>query len=298
MPTNNLEIPAWFKDQFDTSWQHVVQQRESRLKEYAVSRPFAGKRKAFNQLGEAEWREVTTRNGKTEPTDTNKYKRWLGKKLYDWVIWEDEFDQELLAEIAAPNSAQVEAAGFKWNRLIDYQMALAALGTAYEGETGTDAVTLPAGQQIAVNYVESGAAANSGLTLGKLRKANSIFGVNEADEDEPRVMVVTQNQLDDLLRITEVNSIDHNSVKALVDGKVDTFMGFKFKRVGSLPKSGSTRSCVAWVKSGLWYGMGERKTSMSVRNDLNDTMQVRLVQHFAAVRSEEKKVVEIACLES
>lgn len=293
----SLEIPSWFKKQFDTNWQHLAQQRESRLREYATERNFAGKRKAFNQVGSTSWREVTSRHGDTNPTETDKYKRWLNKKLYDWVTWEDEFDQELLAEIAAPKSAEVESAAFSWNRLIDSKMANAALGNAYEGEDGTTAIALPASQSIAVDYVESGLAANSGLTIGKLRKANSLFGLAEVDESEPRVMAVTQLQLDDLLKMTEVNSADYNNVKALVDGKVDTFMGFKFKRVNDLPVSSSIRSCVAWVKSGVWYGLGERKTHMDLLPSKNHTMQIRLVQHFDAVRSEENKVVKILCAE-
>lgn len=293
-----LEIPAWFKDQFDTNWQHLAQQKESRLREYAIQRNFSGKRKGFNQLGSTTWRQVTTRNGNTEPGDTDKYKRWLGKKLYDWVSWEDEFDQELLAEIAAPQSAEVEAAAFSWNRKVDDVFAAAAIGTAYEGEDGTTAIALPSSQQIAVNYVESGSPANSGLTIGKLRKANSLFGHAEVDDNEPRVMAVTQRQLDDLLKTTEVTSADYNTVRALVDGKVDTFMGFKFKRVNSLPLSGSTRSCAAWVKSGLWYCMGERKTHMDILAHKNHTMQIRLVQYMDAVRGEENKCVEILCSEA
>lgn len=293
-----LEIPSWFKDQFDTSWQHLVQQRESRLREYGILRPFSGKRKGFNQLGTTSWRKITGRNQETTPTDVDKYKRWLNKVGYDWVAWEDEFDQELLAEIAAPQSAEVEAAGMSWNREVDLLFASKAIGTAYEGADGTTAIALPASQQIAVNYVESGAAANSGLTIGKLRKANSIFGLADVDDSEPRVMAVTQNQLDDLLRTTEVTSADYNSVKALVDGKVDTFMGFKFKRVNGLAKSGSVRSCAAWVKSGIWYDMGERRTHMDLLPTRNHTMQIRLVQHMDAVRSEESKCVEILCQES
>lgn len=295
--TTTTEIPQWFKDQFATNWEHLAQQKDSRLKDYATMRSFKGKRKGFNQLGTTTWRPLTSRNAKTTPQDTDKAKRWLNHQAFDWVVWEDEFDQDMLAEIAAPRSAEIESAVFAWNRLIDTNMALAALGTSYSGETGVTPETLPAGQQVAVNYVESGSAANSGLTLGKLRKANSLFGLAEVDENEPRVMAVTQLQLDDLLKTVEVTNNQYNAVQALVDGVVDKFMGFTFKRVNSLPVASGVRSCVAWVKSGIWYNMGERKTHIDVLPQQNHTMQVRLVGDFAATRSEEAKVVQIFCAE-
>lgn len=48
-----------------------------------------------------------------------------------------------------------------------------------------------------------------------------------------------------LLRETEVSSYDFNNVKALVEGKIDTFMGFKFIRTQRLPKQ-KRESVPAW----------------------------------------------------
>ena len=157
---------------------------------------------------------------------------------------------------------------------------------------------LPASQKVAVNYVESGTAANSGLTIAKLRRAKFILDSNEVDEEEERIIVVSAKQLQDLLRTTEVTSADYNTVRALVDGAVNTFMGFKFRRTQLLPVATNVRSCYAYVKSGIVLAERGLKTHMDVRTDLSHSLQIRSVASLGATRMEEKKVVEIACDEA
>ena len=111
-----------------------------------------------------------------------------------------------MGAVKLPKSETVEAHGFGYARLVDRIILAAAVGTAYTGETGTTAVTLPGTQAIAVNFVESGSTANSGLTIGKLRQAQYILDDNEVDADDPRTLFVSPKQLQDLLRTTEVTS--------------------------------------------------------------------------------------------
>jgi hypothetical protein len=115
------------------------------------------------------------------------------------------------------------------------------------------------------------------------------------DEEEERIMVVSARQLQDLLRTTEVTSADYNTVRALVDGNLNTFMGFKFRRSQQLPLATDIRSCFAYVKSGIVLAERGLKTHMDIRTDLSHSLQIRSVASLAAVRMEEKKVVEIAC---
>ena len=60
--------------------------------------------------------------------------------------------------------------------------------------------------------------------------AKKILDENETDPEETRYLVCTANQLSDFLNIAEVKSSDYNSIKALVQGEVDTYLGFKFIR--------------------------------------------------------------------
>jgi hypothetical protein len=288
-------IPDHYTTQFDSNWKHLVQQKNSKLKEYVTLDSIEGKEKSYNQLDATSMTQITDRSGDTRISNQTMAKRWIRPLQYDCAKLVDEFDEQLLGEVVLPTSPIIQSHGAAYARTCDKVIIDALGGTAYTGTTGTTATTLPAGQKIAVGYVESGAVANSGLTIGKLRAAKFLFDSNEVDEEEERILVVSAKQLQDLLRTTEATSADYNTVRALVDGTLNTFMGFKFRRSQQLPLAVDIRSCFAYVKSGIVLAERGLKTHMDIRTDLSHSLQIRSVASLAAVRMEEKKVVEIAC---
>lgn len=295
-------IPNHYVTEFDTNWQQLVQQRISKLREYVVVDRVKGKEKSFNQMGPLEMLKVTQRAGETRITDVTLGKRWLRPYPHDLANLFDEWDQELLGSIVLPTSETMEAHSAAYGRACDRAIVEAALGTAYTGEIGVNPVTLPGAQQVGVAFQETGVGSNSGLTVGKIRQAKYILDVNEVPDEEPRVMAVSAKQLQDLLRSTEVTSADYNTVRALVEGQVDTFLGFRFKRVDRniLPYNAGTdvRTCVAWAKTGIKFSDAGRTTHMDVRTDKSHALQVRTVAAIGATRTEEAKVVQIDCDES
>jgi hypothetical protein len=288
-------IPNHFTTQFDSNWKHLVQQKNSKLKEYVTLDSIEGKEKSYNQLDATSMTQITDRSRDTRISDQAMAKRWIRPLNYDCAKLVDEFDEQFLGEVVLPTSPIIQSHGAAYARTCDKIIIDALGGTAFTGTTGTTATVLPAGQKIAANYVESGAVANSGLTIGKLRAAKFLFDSNEVDEEEERILVVSAKQLQDLLRTTEATSADYNTVRALVDGTLNTFMGFKFRRSQQLPLAVDIRSCFAYVKSGVILAERGLKTMMDVRPDLSHSLQIRSVASLAAVRMEEKKVVEIAC---
>jgi len=288
-------IPNHFTTQFDNNWKHLVQQKNSKLKEYVTLDSIEGKEKSYNQLDATSMTQITDRSGDTRISNQAMAKRWIRPLQYDCAKLVDEFDEQLLGEVVLPTSPIIQSHAAAYARTCDSIIIGALGGTAYTGTTGTTATVLPAGQKIAANYVESGAVANSGLTIAKLRAAKFLFDSNEVDEEEERIMVVSAKQLQDLLRTVEATSADYNSVRALVDGTLNTFMGFKFRRSQQLPLATDIRSCFAYVKSGIVLAERGLKTHMDIRTDLSHSLQIRSVASLAAVRMEEKKVVEIAC---
>jgi len=288
-------IPNHFTTQFDNNWKHLVQQKNSRLKEYCTLDSIEGKEKSYNQLDATSMTQITDRSRETRITDQSMAKRWIRPLNYDCAKLVDEFDEQFLGEVVLPTSPIIQSHVASYARTCDKIIIDALGGTAFTGTTGTTATVLPAGQKIAANYVESGAVANSGLTIAKLRAAKFLFDSNEVDEEEERIMVVSAKQLQDLLRTVEATSADYNTVRALVDGTLNTFMGFKFRRSQQLPLAVDIRSCFAYVKSGIVLAERGLKTHMDIRTDLSHSLQIRSVASLAAVRMEEKKVVEIAC---
>ena len=295
------QLPEHFQTDFADNWEHLVQQKESRLENKVRRATVNGKERTFSQLGKSKMRLITTRNGKTVASDTPMAKRWLRPKGWDEVTYIDQFDGVALGELPTPESEHVQSHAYAAKRTMDEVIIAALEGTAYIGEDGTTAVDLPASQKVAVDYVTSGVAANSGLTLGKLTRAKFILDKNEV-EAEGRYFAHTAKQLQDLLaNVVEVKSSDFNNVKALVDGVVNRFMGFEFCMLELLTLDTATdiRTCIAWQRDGLALGIGQEKSvKIDIRPDLNHTIQIRTVMMIGATRLEEEKVVLVYTDES
>lgn len=294
-------LPEHFQTDFGDNWDHLVQQKDSRFAGKYDQKPINGKERTISQLGSGKMRLITTRNGKTVPSDSTFAKRWVRLKAYDEVTYIDEFDEQSLGDLPAPESAHVQQHAMAANRTMDEVVIAALEGTSYIGEQGTTAVDVPASQKVAVDYVKTGAAANSGLTLTKLLRAKYLLDVNEV-ESEGRYFVHSAQQLYDLLNdVDQVSNADYASVKALVEGTINRFAGFEFVMTELLTLTAATdvRTCIAYQKMGVCLCVGkEKKVKIAIRDDLNETIQVRTVIQLGASRTEEEKVVLVYTDES
>ena len=295
------QLPEHYQTDFADNWEHLVQQKESRLENKVRRATVKGKERTFSQLGKSKMRLITTRNGKTVASDTPMAKRWLRPKGYDEVTYIDQFDSIALGELPAPESEHVVSHAMAAKRTMDEVIIAGLEGTAYIGEDGTTAVDLGAGQQVAVGYNGTASPANIGLTLAKLTKAKYILDKNEVDA-EGRYFVLSAKQLSDLLaNVVEIKSSDYNNVKALVDGVVTRFMGFEFvmTELLTLDVASDVRTCIAYQKDGIALGIGMDKTvKIDIRADLNHTIQIRTVLMIGATRLEEERVVLVYADES
>lgn len=303
MPANT--IPDHYQTEFATNFDHGIQQRMSRLKETAQTDTIVGKEKRYNRLEASEWRPITVRKGVTTPQAEETALRWVRLVGYDNVHWKDEFDDDLLGDIVLPNSELMMNHVAGYGRLLDRVLLEAALGDAYTGATGVTATPLPTSNTtnvVDVDYVESGSAANSGMTVAKLRRAKYFLDNNldPEDDNEVRTIAMRAKQFDDLLRTTEVTSSDYNSVKALVNGQIDTFLGFKFKRTKQVAVNSSTdvASCVAYTRSAMRVVNGRNKSKLSILDSQNEVIQARSACLLGAVRYWEEGVIKIQCDQS
>lgn len=299
----DLTIDQFYTTQYDANWQHLVQQSQGRLHSLVRHETVKGKRKFLNFMGKTKARLITTRNGKTIPSNTPLAKRKLSLRQFDDVYHEDEWDADLLGEITSPRSAVVVNQAMAFQRAMDETIIGAATGDAWIGEDGTEAVAVPTSQKVAVSV----GGANSGLNLAKIVAARSILGKNEAwGQNQPGAMgdkayfVVSQVQLDNLLTVDQITNSRYADVKALVRGEVNEFLGFTFIRSELLPFEGATdvRICFAFMSSGIAFASNSFGTKMTIRDDLNETLQVRTKAQFGATRTEEEKVVLVYCDES
>ena len=296
------DIPSHFTTEYASNWEHMCQQKMAKTRECVQFDTVKGKEKKYNQMAPSEMDPVTVRAGDTRISDTDLPARWLRPYPLDKAFLFDEWDSTFLGEVVLPESESIQNHAYAYNRSVDRTVIKAALNVAYTGEIGVDPVALPAGQFIAVNYVESGAVANSGLTIAKLRQAKYMLDAADNDDEDPRYLALTAKSLQDLLRTTEVTNHDYNTVKALVDGKVDQFMGFTFRRLSNkiMPIDTVTdiRTVVAWVKSGIKITDTGKEVHIDIRPDKSHALQIRTVAALGGTRMEEGKVVGIYCDES
>ncbi|MEM6492390.1 MAG: phage capsid protein [Pseudomonadota bacterium] len=284
----STEITKAFVNQFKEGITLNLQQRGSVLRPAVLVETVVGKHAFFDQIGPVEATKVTTRHDDSPLNSTPHDRRRVTMSDYDWGDLIDEFDRVKM--LADPSSAYAENAGMALGRAIDREIIEALGGTAYTGEDGSTSVVLPAAQQIA----EGG----SGLTLDKLRLARRKLLQANTPANEEMVVALSAAQLDDLLSDTQVTSADYNSVKALVDGQLDSFMGFRFIHTELLPLDTNTRSVYAWARSGVKLGIGkEIAIEIERRADKRYATYVYASVSCGATRLEESKVVQIACAE-
>jgi len=107
-------------------------------------------------------------------------------------------------------------------------------------------------------------------------------------EMEDRFMVVNTTALNSMLDVTEIGSADYNSVKALVRGEIDTFLGFKWIMSTRVDSSDVG---YAYQKYGLCAAMGSAPmVRTDERADKSYSWQVYYELNIGAVRLEENRV--------
>src|SRR5688572_795905 len=154
------------------------QQKSSRLAPAVRNESIGAEFEYFDRIGPVDAVEVTNRHGDTPLISTPHDRRRVNLRDFDWADLIDNKDK--IRMLADPTSSYVMNAVMAMNRAKDDVIIEAAFGTAYTGKTGSTQVTFPSASEIAVNYVESGAVANSNLTIGKLRRARYLLDKAEA----------------------------------------------------------------------------------------------------------------------
>ena len=103
-------------------------------------------------------------------------------------------------------------------------------------------------------------AGGTGLDLAKLTDLVQLMDDIEIPE-EGRIFVGSTTGKKQLLNTTEVTSADYNTVKALTNGQVNSFLGFTFKWIGKreeggLFKTADIRDCFAFHDSSIGMAIG------------------------------------------
>ena len=296
----SLTITEWFVQQYGGAVHTLAQQKGSRLRRSVrLDSNIVGKSAFVDRSGKTTAQKRLSRHGDSPLVNTPHSRRRLDLADYEWGDLIDA--QDKIRTLNDPTNPYTQAGGFAMGRAMDTEIIAAFDGSAFEGAGGAgdtvSTIAFPAAQGIAVDFVESGAAADSNLTVGKLRRAKEILDAADVPDEDPRFIAVTASQIHSLLNSTAVTSSDFNTVKALVAGQINTFLGFEFLRTQLLPFSSATvRKCFAYAQSGVSLGVGmDIVARLAERSDKSFAMYAYYMMSIGATRLEEERIVRILC---
>ena len=281
------QITTAFVQQYSANIQMLSQQMGSLLRDKVRQESVVGKNAFFDQVGSVTAQLKTSRHSDTPQIDTPHSRRRVSLADYEYADLIDQQDKVRL--LIDPTSSYAQAAAYAMGRAMDDVIIAAATGTAFTGETGATSESA----QTAI------AAGGTGLTIAKLRTAKQTFDLASVDPSIPRHIVVGPEQITNLLGTTEVTSSDFNTVKALANGEVNSFLGFNFTVSNRLAKSGNDRTCIAFAQDGITLGIGKDVSArIDERADKSYATQVYYCMSIGATRMEQSKVLGIVCQEA
>lgn len=309
------EITTAFVKQFSANVFHLSQQKGSRLAALVRNESQRGKSAFYDRIGAVTAVKRTSRHADTPQIDTPHSRRRVTLVDYEWADLIDDADK--LRMLIDPASDYAQSAVFALGRSKDDVIIENALGNAYGGEEGASTVTLASANKVVA--FDGTSTTGNNLNLQTLRKVKQRFDANDVDESIPRYIAIGSSQLNSLLGETAITSSDYNSVKALVQGEINTFLGFRFVRTerldtlsatpsynnadgthgsGSQTLATGARRCIAWAQDGILLATAKDVNGkISERADKSYSTQVYASMGIGATRMEENKVVEILCKE-
>ena len=285
----STQITTAFVQQFSSNITLLSTQKGSRLRGSVDEESVTGEKAFFDQIGSVAAIERTTRHGDTPLVETPHSRRMAVMSTFEWADLIDDSDKVRL--LADPTSVYAQTAANAMGKAMDDKIIEAATGTSLTGKAGASSTTMLSANQIAHGSAD--------LTIAKLISAKEILDAADVDPDIPRYIAVAPAQISALLGTTQVTSSDFASVKALAQGQVDSFLGFKFIVSNRLTVASSIRKCFAWAEDGIKLAVGKDvMAKIDERADKSYSTQVYYCATFGATRMEEAKVVEINCDES
>jgi hypothetical protein len=307
-------IPDHFTIQFGKNFKAAASQENSRFKKAAVVETgVTGEAKTHNLVLPGDDEDVTgQRFKKVTLSELETEKRWVRPSKFQKATGEDEFDEALLAPTILPGGTHIMNHAGAYARRLDKVLINGLLGVNYKGKDGTTQATIPAANQVAYDFVAlGGTPAASCLTIEKIIKGVQTLKRNESYGDDARARGIglwgcmTSEMEEKLLYLANAASGNRLFSKDFLppvlnaDGSISSFLGVNWIRSEQLLKNESDATIqygAIWTSDALHLDIwGDIKTSVSPRPDLSDAIQFLSKYKFGACRSEDKKVVQIAC---
>ena len=287
----SVEIPVHHAKKFGSGIDLLQQQMGSRLEEGVDvdSDVQGGDRKFYDQVDAVEMLDITDRHGHTQYVNTPHRRRMAAPSPAEWA---DRIDRSDLRRVMNdPQSSYARSAAAAVGRKKDRVVINAFFAAASTGVDGATSAAFPtATHTIAV--------VAGGLTIAQLLDARRILESFENPEDDGMnrwYAALAAQQRRNLLNTTEVSHADYNTVRSLVNGQVDQFLGFKFLKSQLLGVDGSSdQRCPFWRKASMKLAVAqEGRPFIDILPEHRHSIQLRYELDVGATRMDEKGVVEV-----
>ncbi len=287
----STQITTAFVEQYSSNVTMLAQQMGSKLRGAVDVESVRGKNAFFDQIGATSASVRSTRHGATPQVTTPHSRRRVSLADYEWADLIDDLDKVRM--LTDPTSNYAKAAAAAMNRSIDDVVIAALGGSADTGVAGGTAVALPATSKFATTQQADG------LTIAKLLETKYFFDNGDVDPSIKRYFLCGPKQIQDLLATTEVKSSDFNTVKALAQGDINSFLGFEFimsTRLNNDSTNTDDRLCFGFTQDAIKLALGaDVKAKISERDDKSYATQVYYSMALGATRMEESKVFQVPC---
>lgn len=309
-----LTISTTFVNQFSANVYFLSQQKGSRLRPFVRHETQHAEISFYDRIGTVNAMQKTGQNIDVVYSDVPFSRR--GVTMYDYFIAELSDQEDKLRLIHSPESEFTQTFMMALGRTIDDIIIAAGLGNAQSGKDGKTIVAFPDSQKVVATETPT-SLVGSKMNIQTLLMIKEKMDAAETG-DEERYIVMRAKQFTDLLSTTQVTSADYNTVKALVQGDLNTFVGFKFIRSERLPVTSATTTynpttgvigvgapftgtvpvgayrSMAWQKMGIILSVGKDMTGkIDPIPQKHYSNQVYVCMSLGGVRMEEAKVVEI-----
>jgi len=278
----STEYTTAFVKQYEAGIAQLQQQMEARLRPTVdMDSGVKGEVAFYDQLDSIEATKDETRHGDTVYSN-NKHRRRMVRG-YTYRVADLIDNPDKVQALTDPSNAYSQAFAMAMNRAEDKEIIAAYFATATTGKEGTGTAPFDSAFQIG----------SSAFNVVGLRTAKKLLDEAENPKGD-RYAVISAEQMEDLLGETEVTSSDYNTVKALVQGDLDTFVGFKFVHSEQLAIDGSSNRrnpmyCKKSMKLACWI---EKRGTVDRLPTKNNSTQVFYEMRCGATRMDEKGVVE------
>lgn len=308
----SFQITEAFVQEFHSNVMHLSQQKGSKFQDKVRRETQGGESDFFDRIGAVDAQKKVGRHSDTTYMNTPHSRRKVTTSPYFYADLVDKEDK--VRVLNSPESEYLIAALYALGRAKDDEIIAAALGTAWGGDKGQTAIPLPDSQKL-VSF-DGTTTTGCGLNVETLIRAAFTFDANNVDPEMKKYFAINSYAKMSLLGQTQVTSRDYNTVKALVEGQINTFMGFEFVASERLPRSssnvtydvtngayGSGTGTVNAAKSRLGFAWAEGGLLMSTAEEVTTSIDVLETKHFStqvyarmnigATRMEEVKVLEV-----